>query len=132
MSLVLNNWAQCSSVQYSQPGCLTPGQVKKGIASLNKGKAAHFYSVTPKHFLYSGEEHLRITTDILNSLYRFGQLTESMKTGVLTHVYKRNGWANDAKNYRGITILLMFTKILETVLKKTVRPAVESHLNNLQ
>ena len=55
-----------------------------------------------------------------------------MKTGVLTPVYKKKGSATDVKNYRGITILPTLTKILETVLKETVRPAVENHQNNLQ
>ena len=82
--------------------------------------------------MFGGEELLRITTDILNSLYRFGQVMESMKTGVLTPVYKKKGSATDVKNCRGITILPTLTKILETVLKETVRPAVENHQNNLQ
>ncbi|MCG8047714.1 MAG: reverse transcriptase domain-containing protein, partial [Candidatus Thiodiazotropha endolucinida] len=122
----------CSSANYRHPDPLSMDQVKKAIESLNKGKAADFYGVTAEHFIYGGEELLRTTTDILNNLYKFGQLTDSMKTGVLTPVFKKKGSSNDVKNYRGITILPTLTKILETVLKETVRPAVERCQNKLQ
>ncbi|MCG8033052.1 MAG: endonuclease/exonuclease/phosphatase family protein, partial [Candidatus Thiodiazotropha taylori] len=122
----------CSSANYRHPDPLSMDQVKKAIESLNKGKAADFYGVTAEHFIYGGEELLRTTTDILNNLYKFGQLTDSMKTGVLTPVFKKKGSPNDGKNYRGITILPTLTKILETVLKETVRPAVERCQNKLQ
>ena len=55
-----------------------------------------------------------------------------MKTGVLTPVFKKKGLHTDAKNYRGITILPTVTKILEAVLKDTIRPAVAAVQNNLQ
>ncbi|MCG7868271.1 MAG: reverse transcriptase family protein, partial [Candidatus Thiodiazotropha taylori] len=122
----------CSSSLNNQTCKLTTDMVRKAITSLNRGKAADFYGVTAEHFLYGGDELLQITTEILNSLYSFGQLTDSMKTGVLTPVFKKKGSVNEAKNYRGITILPTLTKILETVLKETVRPTVEQHQNNLQ
>ena len=122
----------CSSSHCNQHNPLTTDQVKKAISSLNRGKAADFYGVTAEHFIYGGEELLRATTDILNSLFRLGKLTDSMKTGVLNPVFKKKGSANDAKNYRGITILPTLTKIQETFLKERVRPAVVNHQNNLQ
>ena len=87
----------CSSSQCNRHNPLTTDQVKKAISSLNRGRAADFYGVTAEHFIYGGEELLRVTTDILNSLFRLGQLTDSMKTGVLTPVLKKKGSANDAK-----------------------------------
>ena len=50
----------------------------------------------------------------------------------MTPVYKKKGSATDVKNYRGITILPVITKILETVLREVVRPSFEIHQNRLQ
>ena len=111
---------------------ITPEQVKKAIASINRVKAADIYGVTAEHFLHGGEELFRTTANIINSLYRAGALTDCLKTGVLTPVYKKKGSSTDAKNYRGITILPTITKILETILKDVVRPAVEEVQNDLQ
>ena len=111
---------------------ITPEQVKKAISSLNRGKVADIYDVTAEHFLHGGEELFRTTANITNSLYRAGALTDYLKTGVLTPIYKKKGSSTAAKNYRGITILPTITKILETVLKDVVRPAVEEVQNELQ
>ena len=111
---------------------VTCEQVEKAIASLNRGKAADYYGVTAEHFLFGGEELLSVTTEIINNLYKYGELTECLKTGVLTPVYKKKGSSTDAKNYWGITILPTLTKILEAVLKETVKPAVEGTQNTLQ
>lgn len=51
---------------------------------------------------------------------------------MVTPIYKRKGSYTETKNYRGITILPTLTKILEAVLKETVKPAVERVQNRLQ
>ncbi|MEW8547754.1 MAG: reverse transcriptase family protein, partial [Candidatus Thiodiazotropha sp.] len=111
---------------------VTQEQVKRAISSLNRGKAADIYGITAEHFLHGGPELLQITTDIINSIYRQGAITDCMKIGVLTPVYKKKGSHIEAKNYRGITILPIITKILESVLREVVRPAVEKVQNSLQ
>ena len=111
---------------------ITTGQVRKAISSLNKGKAADFYGLTAEHFIHGGEALLRVLTGIVNALYEHGKLTESLKVGVVTPVFKRKGLATEAKNYRGITILPTITKILETVLRQKIGPAVAESQNSLQ
>ena len=111
---------------------ITPEQVKKAISSLNRGKAADIYGVTAEHFIHGGDALIDTTVGIINSLYRVGELTDCMKVGVITPIYKKKGSATDAKNYRGITILPIVTKILETVLREVVRPAVEEVQSGLQ
>ena len=111
---------------------ITPDQVKKAILSLNRGKSADIYGVTAEHFIYGGDELLMATVDIINSLYRVGELTDCLKVGVLTPIFKKKGSATEAKNYRGITILPTITKILETVLREVIRPTVEEVQSGLQ
>ena len=70
-----------------------------------------------EHVLYGGNLLLQVLTNIINSLYSIGSIPDFLKAGVLTAVYKRKGLSTDAKNHRGITILQVITKILETVIK---------------
>ena len=107
-------------------------QVKKAIKSLNRGKAADYYGVTVEHFIHGGEALIDATTEIVNSLFRFGRVTEALKIGTLTPVFKKKGSSTEAKNYRGITVLPVVTKILEAVLKDLIQPKVEEHQNTLQ
>lgn len=122
----------CSERLGDEASQVTQEQVKRAISSLNTGKSADIYGVTAEHFVYGGDELLQVVTDLINNLYRKGSLTECMKTGVLTPVFKKKGSHIEAKNYRGITILPTITKILEAVLKDTIRPAVAAMQNNLQ
>ncbi|MEW8548514.1 MAG: reverse transcriptase domain-containing protein, partial [Candidatus Thiodiazotropha sp.] len=116
----------------SQTLSITVDQVREAVSSLNRGKAADFYGLTAEHFLHGGEAVLGVVTNIVNWLYKFGQLTDSMKIGVLTPVFKKKGLSTEAKNYRGITILPTITKILEAILRKKVGALVEEHQNSLQ
>ena len=99
---------------------------------MNRGKAADIHGVTAEHFIHGGDALIDTTVGIINSLYRVGELTDCMKVGVITPIYKKKGSATDAKNYRGITILPIVTKILETVLREVVRPAVDEVQSGLQ
>jgi hypothetical protein len=45
-----------------------------------------------------------------------------IKEGLLSPVFKNKGSRLDIKNYRGITVLPVFEKIVESILKNRVRP----------
>ena len=111
---------------------ITPEQVKTAIKSLNTGKAADYYGVTAEHFLHGGEAVIQAMTHIINMLYKFGRVTDAMKIGTLTPVYKKKGLSTDAKNYRGITVLPVVTKILEAVIRDQIQPIIERQQNSLQ
>ena len=91
-------------------------QVKKATESLSRVKAADIYGGVAEHVLCGGDLLLQVLTNIMNSLFSIGSIQDSLKAGVLTPVYKRKGLSTDAKTYRGITILPVITKILETVI----------------
>ena len=102
------------------------------VSSKHREKSADIYGVTAEHFIYGGDELLMATVDIINSLYRVGELTDCLKVGVLTSIFKKKGSATEAKNYRGVTIRPTITKILETVLREVIRPTVEEVQSGLQ
>ena len=70
--------------------------------------------------------------EIINGLFKFGRLSDALEVGVLTQVYKKKGSVVEAKNYRGITILPIITKVLEAVLRKKIQPLIEANQNSLQ
>ena len=47
-------------------------------------------------------------------------------------MFKRKGSNLEAKNYRGITVTPILSKVLETVLRERIKPNIAKHQNNLQ
>jgi hypothetical protein len=45
-----------------------------------------------------------------------------VKVGLLSPVFKNKGSITDVKNYKRITVLPVFCKIIESILKYRVRP----------
>ena len=111
---------------------ITVSEVKEAISSLNKNKAADIYGIVAEHILYGCKVLLEFLTRIINQLFTFGKIPESLKLGVLTPVYKRKGSNTEAKNYRGITILPVITKILEAVLRGKIQPIINANQSALQ
>ena len=68
----------------------------------------------------------------MNCIFRAGEVSESMKVGILTPVYKRKGSSIEAKNYRGITITPVVSKVLENVIRRRIQPYIVKTQNNLQ
>ncbi|CAC5372934.1 unnamed protein product [Mytilus coruscus] len=52
-----------------------------------------------------------------------------LKEGLLTSVFKNKGEKNIATNYRGITVLPVLNKVIETILKVRINPAVRATQN---
>ena len=111
---------------------ITVPEVKEAISSLNKNKAADIYGIEAEHILYGGKVLLEFITRIINQLFTFGKIPKSLKLGVLTPVYKRKGLNTEAKNYRGITILPVITKILEALLRRKIQPIINANQSALQ
>ena len=123
----------CKSLPAQNPeDYVTEQQVDKALKSMNRGKAADIHGVTVEHLLHGGNSLLQKVTGIINSIFRFGRVTEALSIGTLTPVFKNKGLSTDAKNYRGITILPTITKVVETLLKDRIQPAIEAQQNSLQ
>ena len=55
-----------------------------------------------------------------------------MKTGLVTLVFKKKGSNTDSKNYRGITVIPIITKILELVIRARMKSLILEKQNTLQ
>ena len=61
-----------------------------------------------------------------------GEVTESMKTGLVTQVFKKKRNNTDSKNYRGITVIPIITKILELIIRARIKSLILEKQTTLQ
>ncbi|MEW8547615.1 MAG: reverse transcriptase family protein, partial [Candidatus Thiodiazotropha sp.] len=111
---------------------ITREELMKSLSKLNRGKAADIMGLTAEHLLFSEDSALDTLLVILNEILQKGSITDSMKIGLLTPVYKKKGSKMDSKNYRGITVIPIITKILELILRERITPTILAHQNGLQ
>lgn len=64
-------------------------QVRNAIKSLNKGKALDAHGLSAEHFIYGGGNLEQLLMNIINTIFKLGEVTESMKLGIVTPVFKK-------------------------------------------
>ena len=111
---------------------VTETEVAEAMGSLNKGKAPDIYGMTTEHLVLASDALMPVLTSLMNSIFSLGDLPESLKLGLLTPIFKKIGSSLDSKNYRGITILPILSKLLESILRKRIKPYVERTQNSMQ
>ncbi|CAG2244707.1 unnamed protein product [Mytilus edulis] len=62
--------------------------------------------------------------NLINIIFKEGKVPDMLKEGLLTPVFKNKGEKNMATNYRGITVLPVLNKVIETIVKLRINPAV--------
>ena len=55
-----------------------------------------------------------------------------MKIGLVTPVFKKKGSNTDSKNYRGITVIPILTKVLELIIRARLKHLILEKQNKLQ
>ena len=99
---------------------------------MNKGKSPDIYNISAEHLSYGADVIVPGLTELLNKMLQFGIVPDSLKLGVFTPVFKRKGSNLEFKNYRGITVTPILSKVLETVLWERIKPIILEHQNKLQ
>lgn len=106
--------------------------IVKAIASLNRGKSPDIYGLTAEHFQHGGEKLTEHVVNIIHCVVNEGEIPDSLKLGLLTPIFKKKGSNKDSKNYRGITITPVLSKIIELVLRAKIRPVINEVQSPLQ
>ena len=96
-------------------------ELEKSIKSINTGKSADIYNITIEH-INAGEQMITILLQIVNTIFDHGSVPDILKVGPLTPVFKNKGNIAEVINYRGITVLPVINKIIETIIKKLDKP----------
>ncbi|XP_063427215.1 uncharacterized protein LOC134710750 [Mytilus trossulus] len=95
--------------------------IEKAIKSINKGKAEDVFGISIENVLYAGQQFKLFLHKLINRMIEDKVLPDIIKTGLLSPVFKNKGDKNDAKYYRGITILPILLKIIEFILRIDLR-----------
>ena len=69
---------------------------------------------------------------LINNIFDTGEIPDILKTGLLTPVYKKKGEKTHSVNYRGITVLPVVRKIIETIIRNRIRPVCDNVQNPYQ
>ena len=99
----------------------TKEELNKASSSIKRGKASDIFDLTVEHFIYGGYALFDYTHSIILAIFESGIVPDMIKEGLLSPVFKNKGSILDIKNYRGITVLPVFEKIVESILKNRVR-----------
>ncbi len=91
-------------------------EVTDAIRSLNRKKAVDIQGLAAEHLRFSSPKIIEVITEIINFFREKGHLPSQHKLGKLFPVYKKLNLDNPY-NHRGITILDIFCKLYEKLMK---------------
>ena len=118
--------------QSATPIVFTTEEIRDAVKSLNTNKAPDIYGLTAEHIIHGGDTLISTITEVINNICKTATIPDALKHGILTPIFKNKGLPNDAKNYRGITVLPVIGKILEILLRQLIRDLIGILQNRLQ
>ena len=109
-------------------------EIMKAIRSINRGKSAEYHGLTIEHIDNAGRDMENLLLVITNEIKetRQGKVPETLKIGLLTPIFKNKGLKSQATNYRGISVLPVISKIVETIIKERIQKQVIETQNRKQ
>ena len=85
-----------------------------------------------EHIAYGGGELACAILSIINSIFKSGVVPDALKKGLLTPIFKNKGSKLEAKYYRGITVLPVLCKLIDSVIKSRIVGQLDSTQSALQ
>ena len=80
----------------------TAAEIKEALKHINKGKAEDIFGLSIENVCYAGDECIFFLEKLINAIFSHGKIPETLKTGLLSPIFKNKGDKKDSKNYRGI------------------------------
>jgi hypothetical protein len=104
-------------VQHSNIKNVASDKIINSIHSLNNGLSVDYHGLTIEHTIYAGSDMEKLLVALVGCIFKHRSISESLKMGLLTLVFKNKGTRQQAINYGWITVLPVIGKIVETVIK---------------
>ena len=96
---------------------ITECEVENAVRKLNNNKAPGYDGITSEHIKYAGHPLVRILCLLYRHCIRSEYIPLSLRKGIQIPLYKgKNTCTLDCDNYRGITLLSTFNKLLEVII----------------
>jgi hypothetical protein len=68
----------------------------KTIRSINRGKSADYHGLTIEHIINAGKDMEKLLLFIINEIFRQGRVPDTLKSGLLTPIFKNKGLKTQA------------------------------------
>jgi hypothetical protein len=110
---------------FVNPIC-TEDEVALIISNLSNSKSVDAYGISNYFVKQHKNSLLKNLTSLINGAIQINEFPDCLKVGVVTPIHK-SGSKTDASNYRPITILPIFSKIFEYVIKRRLDDHLEEN-----
>ena len=97
---------------------ITEENVCKAIKYLKKGKTKDPFELTAEHFFHAiSEPFIKCIKELMNNIFTSGDLPKDMSTSLIIPLIKSHKKPlSSGNNYRGISLIPIMTKLLETII----------------
>ena len=104
---------------------ITENELEAELENISSNKSSGYDEVSPKIIKTIGKEISKPLTHIFNLSFSFGIIPTSLKIALVTPIFKGNK-QNRFENYRPISVLSCFSKLLEKLLTKRLTHFIEA------
>lgn len=111
---------------------VTKEEISEAIKSLNRGKSEDIFGLSVENIIYAGSEFTDFLHLLINHIFQNRLIPDVIKLGLLSPIYKNKGEKHESKNYRGITVLPVFIKIIEHIARIDLKPKVATQQSKIQ
>jgi len=111
---------------------LTVSEVSEACRQLRAGKAPGVDGVQPEHLKYAGQNLLRLLTDLYNAMIWHEWRPQVLKQGIIVTIPKGSKDSAIPDNNRGITLMPVLGKVMDSLLLKQADGWINSTLDELQ
>jgi len=106
---------------------VTEKEVNNIIIDLRNGSSAGGDGISVDILKNCREYLLSPLVYLINNSFTFGEFPRSLKTSVITPIYKKSGNREDANNYRPISVTSQISKIFEKAIVTRLNSHFEKH-----
>ena len=107
-------------------------EVRRAVRRMKKGKSTGEDEFKIEMVEAAGELGTKWMTKLLNKCRKEGSIPKEWRVGLVVPIWKKKGDAQDPGNYRGITLLSHGLKVLERIVDRRCREAIEKCLGEEQ
>lgn len=100
---------------------ITEEEINEAIMQLNNGKSPGLDGLSSEFYKVFKDVLILILRDLFLVILQNGQLSESMKKGMIKIIYKKKGNKDDLRNYRPLSMLNTDYKILAKIFANRLR-----------
>jgi hypothetical protein len=110
---------------FTNPIC-TEDEIALIIDNLSNSKAIDYYGISNNFVKLHKVGLIKNLTSLINNILQSGVYPDCFKIGIVSPIHK-SGSKIDVKNYRPITVLPIFSKILDYVIKRRLDDHLEAN-----